>query len=65
MYDVWAAMPQYVNGRRPWSLVASGIAEEHVDAYRSTFLLPLHIEASTGPGPKQPYHQAADARGMA
>lgn len=53
-WNVWAAMPQYVNGRRPWSLVASDVTQAQADVYRETFNFPLHIEASDGSGPPRP-----------
>jgi hypothetical protein len=52
-WNVWAAMPQYVNGRRPWSLVASAVSDDDAQTYRRTFHFPLHIEATDGTGPRQ------------
>lgn len=43
-YNVWAQMPQFVSGKRPWSLIAAGVTEGQAEVYQLTFKLPVHIE---------------------
>lgn len=56
-FNVWAAMPQYTNGKRPWSLIARDVSEVQAESYRQTFLFPLHIETSASSGPGDVYHE--------
>jgi hypothetical protein len=44
MFNVWMQLPQFVNNKRPWSLIAQNITAEQAEVYRSTLLFPVHIE---------------------